>query len=229
MRPAMDEGEIVTVSSSMQHSYSTLLPTLKLKHIFPAKENFAKGMYPTLQQRQEFVSDACNYVKDEINNFAIRYRSTNGPVQHEQFIVIISFSFVNSDLRESFRERFPNAQWILVDTKEDVAQERIQARKDHFYKGKSNSEVGDCSDAMEMVAADAKEEGRCINCNTVKSGTTTNAEGTIANTVDTTTQDNSDWEFNPVDFEHVVIDGSDPVEINVAHIITFIDDQLRER
>jgi hypothetical protein len=50
-------------------------------------------------------------------------------------VAIISFSFVNTDLRDTFRLRFPNAIWALVDTKESEAEERIRTREGHFYKG----------------------------------------------------------------------------------------------
>ena len=86
------------------------------------KDNFSQGIYPTLSQRKEFALSASHYV-------------TTQRSKHDNPIAIISFSFVNNDLREIFREHFPNAVWILIDTNENVALQRICARNDHFYKG----------------------------------------------------------------------------------------------
>merc|ERR1711924_122109 len=49
--------------------------------------------------------------------------------------VIVSFSFVNTDLRDIFRSRFPNAEWILIETGQEECNKRINERKGHFYKG----------------------------------------------------------------------------------------------
>ena len=45
----------------------------------------------------------------------------------------MSFSFVNEDLRNFFRVRFPFARWFLVDTDVETAGRRIRARRGHFY------------------------------------------------------------------------------------------------
>jgi len=96
------------------------------------KENFAKGIYPTLQERTEFAHSACEYVMQEMDK--VKRKDTT--CTKAAIEVLISFSFVNTDLRDVFQERFPNAYWNLIDVKEDVAQDRILQRQGHFYKGK---------------------------------------------------------------------------------------------
>ena len=79
------------------------------------RDNFAKGIYPTLQQRAEFIQSACNYVQGEIDS-ALKQHS-----KQQQLVTIVSFSFVNTDLRTAFQQEFPQAQWILVDTDQQLA------------------------------------------------------------------------------------------------------------
>lgn len=92
------------------------------------KDNFSKGIYPNLQQRIEFAHESCRYVRQKTGVIAELPDCT---VYH----VLISFSFVNKDLREIFRSEFPNALWILVNTSEEEAQKRIESRNGHFYHG----------------------------------------------------------------------------------------------
>jgi gluconate kinase len=87
------------------------------------RDNFANGMYPTLEQRIEFAKDACQYVTEQQEK------------QATALTTVVSFSFVNTDLRDVFRESFPDARWILIDTTEGEAQRRIDEREGHFYKG----------------------------------------------------------------------------------------------
>ena len=54
--------------------------------------------------------------------------------------MLVSFSFVNTDLRDVFRERFPRAAWLLVDTTPTEASRRIAAREGHFYAGAAAEE-----------------------------------------------------------------------------------------
>lgn len=91
------------------------------------KDNFSKGIYPTLKQRHEFMAEACHYVQDKIDQTTAK-------------VVLVSFSFVNIDLRNGFREAFPHAKWALVDTTEQEAELRIQQRQGHFYTGAPSSE-----------------------------------------------------------------------------------------
>ena len=83
------------------------------------RDNFAKGVYPTLAERQAFASDAAEYVTT----------ASEG----KDACCVVSFSFVNDDLRDSFRERFPDATWALVDASDALAGERIASRDGHFY------------------------------------------------------------------------------------------------
>jgi len=83
------------------------------------RDNFAKGVYPTLAERQAFASDAADYV----------VTASAGKCA----CCVVSFSFVNVDLRDSFRERFPDATWALVDAPDALAGERISQRDGHFY------------------------------------------------------------------------------------------------
>ena len=83
------------------------------------RDNFAKGVYPTLAERQACASDAADYVRTESAG--------------KDACCVVSFSFVNVDLRDSFRERFPDATWALVDASDALAGERIASRDGHFY------------------------------------------------------------------------------------------------
>ena len=83
------------------------------------RDNFAKGVYPTLAERQAFASDAADYVRTESDG--------------KDACCVVSFSFVNVDLRDSFRSRFPEATWALVDASDALAGERISQRDGHFY------------------------------------------------------------------------------------------------
>ena len=87
------------------------------------RDNFAKGVYPTLDERNAFAETAADHVEACVAD------------QGDDKPCVISFSFVNEDLRCSFRNRFPLARWVLVDTSEDDAAERIARREGHFYKG----------------------------------------------------------------------------------------------
>lgn len=124
------------------------------------RDNFTKGIYPTLSQRIEFAKHSCSYVKDQISL----------DTAHRD--VLINFSFVNQDLRDEFRQQFPTASWILLDVSNAVAQDRIEARAGHFYKGKSQP----------------KEK-------------------------------TSEWEFDIVNFPHLILDGSQSIQDNAQIII----------
>ena len=56
------------------------------------RDNFAQGIYPTLAERQAFASGAADYVSTESDG--------------KDACCVVSFSFVNVDLRDSFRARF---------------------------------------------------------------------------------------------------------------------------
>ena len=84
------------------------------------RDNFSKGIYPTLAERQAFASDAASYV-------------VTASADKKAACCVVSFSFVNDDLRDSFRARFPEATWALVDASDALAGERIASRDGHFY------------------------------------------------------------------------------------------------
>ncbi|GFH58082.1 hypothetical protein CTEN210_14558 [Chaetoceros tenuissimus] len=153
------------------------------------RDNFGKGIYPTLEQRKEFAVGACDYVDEQKNRFETD--ACGASVK-----ILISFSFVNTDLRDVFRERFPDAKWILVDTSGEEAQDRIQKREGHFYKGaptKTDSSETDSKSEMD-VASDVNNE------------------------------DNSEWNFAKVEFEHLILNGLDSIEDNAQKIIEIIMD-----
>ena len=83
------------------------------------RDNFSKGIYPTLAERRAFASDAADHV----------VTASAG----KDAVCVVSFSFVNVDLRDSFRARFPEATWALVDASDALAGERISQRDGHFY------------------------------------------------------------------------------------------------
>lgn len=86
------------------------------------KDNFVKGIYPTEEQRQEFAVGACDQIEIQLD-------------EQRPTACVVSFSFVNADLRNVFRSRFPHAIWALVSTTEEEAKQRIAQREGHFYKG----------------------------------------------------------------------------------------------
>jgi hypothetical protein len=132
------------------------------------KDNFAKGIYPTLQQRIDIAKVFCDYVEEKCQEEKERTDST-----------LVSFSFVNTDLRDVFRERFPHAEWVLVDTSEEEANYRISQREGHFYVGKTSGE-------KDTEQEESKEDD----------------------------QENSEWDFAPVEYPHDILNGDDPVETN---------------
>jgi len=124
------------------------------------RDNFAAGIYPTLGEREAFADSACDYVEEQI---AAKLQDAPGcpssqpgesPASVEEpvvcqpeesepggppFAVLVTFSFVNDDLRESFRRRFPQSVWCLMDTTSEEASERIAKREGHFYKGNTQA------------------------------------------------------------------------------------------
>jgi hypothetical protein len=106
-------------------------------------------------------------------------------------------------MRVEFRNRFPHSEWILIDTSKDLAEERILSREDHFYKGSGSS------------SADGEQ-------NVEEDDPATKAKGSS----DTPDEDNSEWEFKPVDYPHVILDGNDEVATNAQKIADVIQNQL---
>ena len=141
------------------------------------RENFGRGVYPTLNERTEFMKTACQHVGNSVANKKETIRDGR------KLAVIVSFSFVNIDLREGFRKHFPDATWILIDSDEVLASERIAAREGHFYKN------------AEKNAEKSRSGG------------------------DVSSEENSEWEFKQVSFDHVALDGRDTIESNAKKIV----------
>mmetsp|Transcript_2342 Transcript_2342/g.4251 ORF Transcript_2342/g.4251 Transcript_2342/m.4251 type:complete len:112 (+) Transcript_2342:310-645(+) len=106
-------------------------------------------------------------------------------------------------MRVEFRKRFPHSEWILVDTSKDLAEERILSREDHFYKGSGGSSTND-------TQTDGEDDP-----------TTKATESSDAADVDY-----SEWEFKPVDYPHVILDGNDEVATNAQKVVYVIQNHL---
>lgn len=156
------------------------------------RDNFSRGIYPTLEQRNVFAVDCCEYVKNEIGKLFLKRQEDTKNNKQIIITVIISFSFVNTDLRDIFRSHFPYAIWVLVDTTEEEAAIRIKTRKDHFYK--------ETKTTTKTTEKTIEEENR------LDSKTKKNA-------------DNSDWDFAPVTFPHVVLDGNLTIDKNAEKLV----------
>jgi gluconate kinase len=149
------------------------------------RDNFAAGIYPTLEQRKEFASSCCDHVEQSLQS-----EKEKQQVNDTRLLAgVVSFSFVNNDLRDVFRSRFPFATWVLIDTPDEEAKLRIEQRKGHFYQGKIEA-----------------------------SGGTTNAEKEEAPDTPGSDKDNSEWNFDPVTFPHVILNGYDPIEKNAEKV-----------
>ena len=193
------------------------------------KDNFANGIYPSLDQRKEFAFSACDYVDAEIkasNSHSNSHSNNDNDNQTEtmssssssisastSLFIIISFSFVNTDLRDHFRSRFPHVNWALVDVTDSTAQQRIDAREGHFYKGKNNNNDGNGNGAAQHEIDDEKDI----------SNTTHEKDDKEENDKDDANdKDNSEWDFAPVDFEHVLLDGLLSIEQNANHVVDLL-------
>ena len=161
------------------------------------RDNFAKGIYPTLQQRKEFALSACNYVDSKLSSDSTLSSADDDVKNHDiersadVSAAIISFSFVNTDLRDVFRERFPDARWALMDVTDEVAKGRIDAREDHFYKGAPPA--GEQTGVLEEKSEDV---------------------------------DNSEWNFAPVTFSHTILNGNEDVEVNAKKVVGLMNSAL---
>ena len=151
------------------------------------KDNFAKGIYPTLQEREVFARSCCDYVDSALLQEQMKKITTVDA--SNTLCAIISFSFVNTDLRDSFRSRFPSAEWVLIETDQEEANKRINERQGHFFK--ANLEV-----------CEAEEKGA--------------VQKRATETLD---KENSDWHFAPVNYPHLVVSGKDTVEKNAEKVV----------
>lgn len=169
------------------------------------RENFAKGIYPSFCQRTEFISAACDHVQSELVRATVAATTSAASSSSNSTVSsVVSFSFVNVDLRTAFRARFPAAVWMLVDTDFDEAKLRIEARKGHFYKGEEAAVTVDADAMADVTEVASANEG-------------VNAEDNRENTDGD--DDNSEWEFRPVDFPHIVLDGCADVETNANRVV----------
>ena len=166
------------------------------------RDNFAKGLYPTLSQRMEFASSACDYVESQLRN-------------NSSAAVIVAFSFVNTDLRETFRSRFPHAIWALVDVSDDLADARVRSRTGHFYKGQPISSRDDFGHEADEKAT-ARNERPNVPSHDVDDPTRTISKVDCGSG---NNGDNSEWKFAPVDFDHIVLDGTDAVDLNSKKVV----------
>jgi thymidylate kinase len=108
------------------------------------KDNFVRGVYPTMQERMDFAMDCCEFVK-------IKCMEEQSKSSNQRLAALISFSFVNKDLRDIFRLEFPSAVWVLVDTSEEIASIRIRERQGHFYGGEPEEEKTDSKKYLSEV------------------------------------------------------------------------------
>jgi gluconate kinase len=122
------------------------------------KENFVKGIYPTHAERIEFANQACDYVDQEVQIFAKHCNLNKKDITSIPTIQLVSFSFVNEDIRAVYRERFPDAIWVLIDTDEIEAQRRISLREGHFYSGKPLTNELKCDEITDSQSAFERDD-----------------------------------------------------------------------
>jgi hypothetical protein len=171
------------------------------------RDNFAEGIYPNIHERRVFGQSCCAYVKESLTT---NWNNNTTKTKHlpTASITIVSFSFVNADLREIFRKEFPNSHWILIDTTEEEAQRRIEQRKRHFYKGKKNNNHNDSS----SIAKEEEEPKNAIKLD--------NTDKDL---------DNNDWNFAPVLFPYTKLNGLDPIGVNARKVAQIIAQHVSGR
>jgi len=181
------------------------------------RDNFAKGIYPTLQQRKEFALSACDYVDSKLSSDSTSanddgIKSDDIESSADVSAAIVSFSFVNIDLRDVFRDRFPHARWALMDVTDEVAKERIDAREGHFYKGAPPA--GEKTSDLEENADEMADVGVV-------------ADYSSNDKQDEVGVDNSEWNFAPVTFSHTILNGNEDVEVNAKKVVGLVTSALR--
>jgi ATP:corrinoid adenosyltransferase len=189
------------------------------------KDNFAAGIYPNLQQRQDFAHVMCQSLQEELwlhkqqqqelqnasSTLSAAVTSSDNNKSDDSMVqqvaAIVSFSFVNNDLRDIFRCHFPAASWVLLDTTEQEAQRRIRERTGHFYKGSPDEITITTTSATSTKA-------------TATATTTKPPEGGESGQSSTSSAaDNADWKFGAVTFQHVILNGNDPIDTNADIVI----------
>lgn len=147
-RPGAGKTTISNKALELIHLENRAVNSVDLDICIPQamKDNFAKGIYPTLEERELFAHAACDYVQQKRNGYDL---STP---------IIISFSFVNTDLRTIFMSRFPEAKWVLIDVSEGTAQSRINLRLGHFYKGNLKGSIAQDDHPKRITKDNAERE-----------------------------------------------------------------------
>jgi hypothetical protein len=137
---------------------------------------------------------------------------------------LVAFSFVNTDLRDTFRSRFPNATWVLIDTNDKEAMHRINQREGHFYKGQQKSNESDQPPNETLFPPDKPPNETLLPPKTSDTNTTTKPQQQDENSNSNTTllDNTSDWTFAPVTFPHVVLDGKNSIESNAVKVLEIL-------
>lgn len=91
---------------------------------------FMAGGYPSVEMRVAFVEKCTEIVKAIRETLA---EATEGGSTLKVGLLVIQ-AFPHEDMRAVYRAAFPDAEWFLVDTADEVAGERVRAREGHFYK-----------------------------------------------------------------------------------------------
>lgn len=157
------------------------------------KSNFIKGLYPTLSQRKNLITIACDNLHANIYD---KKSQTNSSA----IFAIITFSFINDDTRRIFRENFPHAIWVLVDVSEKLSQKRMENRVGHFYKGEVRESRGMRSLRDNDISPIAYVEP------------ISNSEA----------NNNYERNFSRITFPHVVLDGTESVESNAKRVVAIV-------
>ena len=97
-------------------------------------------------------------------------------------------------------------------TPESVANERIEQRKGHFYVGKQKP-------TTTTTTKDSDSSDDEINIKPPILSSTEKNE--VINDDD---NNNSEWNFVPVTFPHIILDGNDPVETNAQRVASIVYD-----
>lgn len=187
-RPGSGKTTIASSKSLAIYLEQNNQMTIDLDVLIPQamKDNFALDIYPSIDERKDFTRLACDHIDECIRN-------------SQCHSCLVSFSFVNTDMREIFRSRFPTSKWILVDTTPEEAEKRILQRQGHFYK---NTTLDRHSERRLEI------EGEVSNESTTK--------------IATQTVKGPEWDFADVDFDHIQLNGLDEIDENVCKLITII-------
>ena len=168
------------------------------------KDNFRKGVYLDHDQRVRFAADACNHVDGLIWDATTTTSLTS---KAARIVVLVSFSFINTNLHDRVREGYNNKDnesqkktclhWILLDTNVAESNCRIESWEGHFYETVNEQTTNATTTATE----NNEEETKNKECG-------------------------SEWVFAPVTFDHLVVDGLARAEENAVSIVAHIRERL---